>query len=159
MSNALAYFYAYSVYTLDEKFKRNSSELAVLRPAPSHPASLSMLKLTISTAPGRVLLALGGDSTLLSALQHLSELFPQTADVSCSLSLSLARARATGVYICKNTPHGNSLIALFAAFNLATGLALGLLIGFGDGNVVDLEAAEAERLRRVKGDAVKAKSH
>ncbi|GAA6010270.1 hypothetical protein JCM10207_005697 [Rhodosporidiobolus poonsookiae] len=55
-------------------------------------------------------------------------------------------------YACTQTPYGSSLVALLGLFNLASGALLGLSIGFGDGNVVDLELKKrVEARRRAEG--------
>ncbi|KAL8280157.1 hypothetical protein RQP46_007487 [Phenoliferia psychrophenolica] len=46
------------------------------------------------------------------------------------------------VYVCKNTPHGSSLVALLGAVSVASSVLMALLVGPGDGNAVDLEEAE-----------------
>lgn len=49
-----------------------------------------------------------------------------------------------GYYLITKTPHGNSLLALWSLFNLGSGLLMGMTVGFGDGNAVDIEIAEAK---------------
>ncbi|GAA6007571.1 uncharacterized protein JCM10292_003929 [Rhodotorula paludigena] len=50
--------------------------------------------------------------------------------------------------ICTQTSHGSSLIALFGIINVVTGLLMGLSVGFGDGNAVDLELKARIEARR-----------
>ncbi|GAA6041626.1 hypothetical protein JCM8097_007774 [Rhodosporidiobolus ruineniae] len=83
----LGYYFVFAVYTLDEKFKRNS-------------------------VSGRILAAL------------------------------------VSAYLCFQTPFGSSLVALFGLFNLVTGLAMGLSVGWGDGNAVDIEMRARWEQRR-----------
>lgn len=65
---------------------------------------------------------------------------------------------AAGTYwLCQQTPHGSSLLALFGIINLVSGLAMGLSVGFGDGNAVDLEIKERiEARKRAAAAAAKA---
>ncbi|BGO99053.1 hypothetical protein NBRC10513v2_000154 [Rhodotorula toruloides] len=61
-------------------------------------------------------------------------------------------------WVCKNTPHGTSLVALFGGANLVAGVLMGLSVGFGDGNAVDLELkARAAARRRADEEAKKAR--
>ncbi|BGP28422.1 hypothetical protein JCM10296v2_000154 [Rhodotorula toruloides] len=61
-------------------------------------------------------------------------------------------------WVCKNTPHGTSLVALFGGVNLVAGILMGLSVGFGDGNAVDLELkARAAARRRADEEAKKAR--
>ncbi|GAA5936647.1 hypothetical protein JCM10213_000016 [Rhodosporidiobolus nylandii] len=53
-------------------------------------------------------------------------------------------------YACTSTPHGSSLVALFGLFNLVSGLLMGLSVGWGDGNAVDLELKQRVEARRVR---------
>ncbi|GAA5827107.1 hypothetical protein JCM11251_001120 [Rhodosporidiobolus azoricus] len=88
----LAYYHIMAVYTLDEKFKRNS-------------------------VSGRILVA-----------------------IAC-------------YYTCNSTNHGSSLVAVFGLFNLVTGVLLGVSVGFGDGNAVDLELRARWEERQKKANA------
>ncbi|GAA5835027.1 hypothetical protein JCM3766R1_002075 [Sporobolomyces carnicolor] len=92
---AVGYFYLWSMYTQDEKFKRNS-------------------------VPGRFILAF--------ASYYLATIGGSKPSATASPIVTIA------------------LLKLFAIFNLASGLLMGLSIGFQDGNQVDLD--ETERARR-----------
>lgn len=49
-------------------------------------------------------------------------------------------------YICTSQPqHASSLLALFGLYNLASGFMMGISVGFGDGNEVDLEREERKK--------------
>ncbi|SCV68501.1 BQ2448_622 [Microbotryum intermedium] len=103
LSFAIGAQYLLSVYTMDEKAKRNSTRGHRL----TKPSQTSA-----SPAPGRLLFA------------------------------------ATCFYVCKKTPDGSSLLALFGIFSFISGLLMGFTVGFGDGNAVDLEEqAKAEEAR------------
>lgn len=64
----------------------------------------------------------------------------------------------TCYYTVSKTSHGSSLIALFGLFNIVSAFLLGLTVGFGDGNAVDLEIAEVEAKKQAKALKVKAKA-
>lgn len=55
---------------------------------------------------------------------------------------------ALAYFVCFQTPHGSALVALAGAINLVSGLAMGLSLGFGDGNAVDLEIKQRVEARR-----------
>lgn len=109
-----------AAYTLDEKFKRNSSKILF-------PSRILSLAHTLSrAAPGRVIFSVAG------------------------------------FHICQRTPHGNSLVALLSIFHLVTGVLMGLTVGWGDGNAVDLEIAEEKARadkRAEKSKVVASKTH
>ncbi|GAA6046533.1 hypothetical protein JCM3770_006196 [Rhodotorula araucariae] len=59
---------------------------------------------------------------------------------------------ALGSYaLCTQTTRGSSLIALFGIISLVTGVLMGLSVGWGDGNAVDLELKQRVEARRRAG--------
>ncbi|GAA5829501.1 hypothetical protein JCM5353_001274 [Sporobolomyces roseus] len=49
-------------------------------------------------------------------------------------------------YICTSqSQHASSLLALFGLYTLTSGLMMGISVGFGDGNEVDLEREERKK--------------
>ncbi|GAA5917938.1 hypothetical protein JCM6882_004132 [Rhodosporidiobolus microsporus] len=104
-------------------------------------------------------LALAGIALVLLAYYHVMAVY--TLDEKFKRNSVSGRLFATlaSYYACYSTPHGSSLIALFGIFNLVTGLVLGLSVGFGDGNAVDLELRQRweERQKAAAGGARKEK--
>lgn len=76
----------------------------------------------------------------------------------CSAASGRLILAAGAYWLCQQTPHGSSLMALFGIINLVSGLAMGLSVGFGDGNAVDLEIKERIEARKRAAAAAPAKA-
>ncbi|TNY23802.1 hypothetical protein DMC30DRAFT_413919 [Rhodotorula diobovata] len=99
-------------------------------------------------AGDRASLALAG--LALFALGYSSLMAVYTLDKKAQMNATSQRLfLAIGSYfLCQQTPHGSSLIALFGLVSLSSGLLFGVTVGWGDGNAVDLEIKARVEARR-----------
>ncbi|BGP21278.1 hypothetical protein Rt10032_c19g6256 [Rhodotorula toruloides] len=104
----------------------------------------------LSTSPSAFLAQLSPATRLIEEQTGLKA--HTGGDTSGRLALALL-----SFWVCKNTPHGTSLVALFGGVNLVAGLLMGLSVGFGDGNAVDLELKARAMARRREEEAKKAR--
>merc|ERR1712070_461474 len=79
-------------------------------------------------------LALGGLCMLLIGYYHLMAVYTLDEKLKRNSTSGRIIFAALAYFVCFQTPHGSALVALAGAINLVSGLAMGLSLGFGDGN-------------------------